>query len=64
MAFFVYWDKGCCNDGDHSTGLEEFDTAKEALEKIKEIKQYNFFNGYITMIEGETVEQVGDEYQV
>lgn len=65
MPFFVYWDKGSCNDGDHDTGLEEFDSAKAALERIKEIKSFNFaFNGYVTLIEGDTVDMVGEDYQV
>lgn len=29
--FFVYYDSGRCNDGDHASGLEDFATYEEAI---------------------------------
>lgn len=30
MRYFVYFDRGRCDDGDHEAGLEPFDTLDEA----------------------------------
>jgi hypothetical protein len=30
MPYFVYYDRGSCNDGDHKSGLKRFATLEEA----------------------------------
>lgn len=63
MRWFVYYDKGRCNDGDHDNGLEGFDTRELALLRISELRSTNYSedNDVIGMIEGESRE-VPEEY--
>jgi hypothetical protein len=35
--FFLYYDKGSCNDGDHHNEIEEFDTLAEAMTRAAEV---------------------------
>lgn len=30
MSYYVYYNYGSCNDGDHAVGLEPFETLEEA----------------------------------
>lgn len=54
--YFLYYNGGSCNDGDHSCGFETFDTLKEAEDRQKEV----FNSDTITIIiQGEIVKQEG-----
>lgn len=57
-TFFVHYDYGSCNDGDHPHGLEEFGTEQEALAYIAHCKQSNCFaqDGYFVVIEGRRID--------
>lgn len=36
MKYFLNYDFGSCNDGDHYSGLEEFDTLEELHQWVKD----------------------------
>ena len=38
MMYFVYYDKGRCNDGDHDNALEEYRTLDEAKTRIDALR--------------------------
>lgn len=41
MKFFLFWESGGCNDGDHNVQVEEFTSAFGVLDRLKELyKQY------------------------
>ncbi len=56
MKFFVYHDSGSCNQGDHSSGLEEFDTLEEAQRCFDGHKAYDS-DSFVTLIEGNMVRE-------
>ena len=38
MSFWLYWNFGSCNYGDHSCGIERFDTEKQLDKKLEELR--------------------------
>ncbi len=55
MRWFVYWNLGSCNQGDHDCDLQEFSSLAEAEDKVKELKgRYTLeglcSDGYVRMI--------------
>ena len=47
--YWVYWDKGRCNDGDHDSGFEPFDSYELAVQKANDVRSYNWYSGYGTV---------------
>lgn len=37
--YFLYYNAGGCNDGDHAYDLEEFDSEEEARQRFEEIQE-------------------------
>lgn len=54
VKFFIFYDSGGCNWGDHSTGVELCDTLELAKAWIKWHKEHNYMGDY-TVIKGECV---------
>lgn len=54
MKYFLYFDTGSCNYGDHKTGLEQFDTLEQAQLREAEITQRDS-DAYTQIIKGEMV---------
>jgi len=40
--YFVYYNSGSCNMGDHQCDLEQFDTLAEAEQRIKELRKTGY----------------------
>jgi hypothetical protein len=59
MPFFVYYDFGSCNNGDHCYGLKEFRTHREAAAGLAELKalarEYGEEGAGIVVVEGATL---------
>jgi hypothetical protein len=56
MRWFLYYNSGSCNYGDHYSGLETFDTLKDARERVAFLQKENFNNLFYTLIEGRVIE--------
>lgn len=54
--FYVYYNSGSCNFGDHDSGLEEFPSLEAALEFIEEKKKHWDIDGSWCIIRGEILE--------
>lgn len=52
MNWFVYYNKGSCNDGDHENGLEWFDSGTAAEKRVDELKNRHYFNDFDTVLIG------------
>lgn len=54
MKFFLYFEYGSCNDGDHVTGFEEYTDSTTLSKRIQEIKDSEMFkwNGRMRVIIG------------
>lgn len=53
--FFLVWDFGGCNGGDHCNGIEEFKTKEQAATKKKQLQERDPFSaedGCFLLIEG------------
>lgn len=59
-GYFVYHDIGSCQMGDHSVGLEGFDTFEEAALRVKELKdgQFHESSDTIVVLHGTEVEWI------
>ncbi len=55
MKYWLYYNIGACNDGDHDYGLESFQTLVEVQDRIIELKKRDYMGGYYTIIRGEEV---------
>lgn len=54
MMFMVVWERGSCNDGDHDSGREDYDTLEAAQLFIDANKDdYRYFR--YTLIEGRVI---------
>ena len=49
--FYLYYQFGACNEGDHSCGLECFDTVEEAMARLAEIREREY-DAEIVVLEG------------
>lgn len=47
--YFVYWNKGRCNDGDHDSGLEQVADLDAAIRLKAEIQKTNFYGDWDTV---------------
>ena len=56
MKWLVYHNTGCCNEGDHEVGLEEFDTKEEAIKFIQD--RIETTDEKATLIHGEIIAEV------
>lgn len=52
MKYFLIWDYGSCNEGDHTTGIGEYDLLESAQAEGERIDQRNGGYGSYTIIFG------------
>lgn len=53
--FYIWWDVGSCNDGDHDTGFTSFPTLVEVMNKAEELK-VRYYDVSYTIVEGVLIE--------
>ncbi len=59
MSFFVYWNHGGCNYGDHEYGFEKFATLELARKKVAEVLAEDR-QATVEIVHGHSVELVGE----
>ncbi len=53
--FYVYYNYGSCNEGDHDCGLVQFATLIQAIDFIREKKDSSGYDGQFTLVKGEEI---------
>lgn len=54
MKYWIIWDRGCCNEGDHASGVELCDTLESAAARAAMLLGWDHETS-ITIIRGEEV---------
>jgi hypothetical protein len=57
--FYVYWNAGSCNYGDHRCGLQDHETLEQAKAHVEKLKSEQYWDDKtddVTIIQGREVD--------
>lgn len=56
MKWYVYWEVGSCQYGDHASGMEEYMTSAEAYDRVGNLKHEHPIGLDVRVIHGHEME--------